>query len=249
MDSGICNNYWTSTESFESLRHWLKLDFDGLRTAVIKLLNRERVLVEITRFNNSFNELDSRDAVLGLLVHLGYLGFKRDTKEVFIPNQEIAEEFARAIGDTDWSEISKALQESLTAINAVWRRDGERVARIIQNAHYETSVLDYNNEKALRYTVLFAFYAARCYYNVIQECPTGKGFADIVFLPTPHNADKPALVVELKWNQEADTAIKQIKEKRYTGRLTHYLDNLLMVGISYDKESKKHSCVIEAPGC
>ena len=57
-------------------------------------------------------------------------------------------------------------------------------------------------------------------------------------------SDKPAMVIELKCEKSADTAIKQIKEKRYTGALSGYADEIILVGISYD-DSKGHSCVIE----
>ena len=75
--------------------------------------------------------------------------------------------------------------------------------------------------------------------------PAGRGFADIVFLPLPNHADKPAILIELKWDQNADTAIRQIHEKRYDGVLKGYEGNIILAGISYDKATKKHSCIIE----
>lgn len=57
-----------------------------------------------------------------------------------------------------------------------------------------------------------------------------------------------AMIVELKYNQSADTAIKQIKENRYQGALKGYQGKILLVGISYHAdgpEKKKHTCVIE----
>lgn len=71
-----------------------------------------------------------------------------------------------------------------------------------------------------------------------------KGFADIVFIRRNHT-DKPALIIELKWNKSAQGAINQIKEKQYTGILDEYKDNLLLVGINYDKDRKRHECIIE----
>ncbi|MCB6707629.1 PD-(D/E)XK nuclease domain-containing protein, partial [[Clostridium] saccharogumia] len=72
---------------------------------------------------------------------------------------------------------------------------------------------------------------ARNHYTIIREMPSGKGYADMVFIPKD---DKPAMIVELKWNQEVETAIDQIKAKKYYFGLEKYLDNLLIVGISYD---------------
>ena len=81
-------------------------------------------------------------------------------------------------------------------------------------------------------------------YTLIREFPTGKGFADIVFLPRKHT-DKPALLVELKWDKSAEGAISQIKEKKYAGMLDEYAGNLLLVGINYNRKNKMHECVIE----
>ena len=83
---------------------------------------------------------------------------------------------------------------------------------------------------------------ARNHYTIIREMPSGKGYADMVFIPKD---DKPAMIVELKWNQEAKTVINQIKEKKYPKGLEKYRDNLLIVGIGYDKKTKKHNCKIE----
>ena len=107
-----------------------------------------------------------------------------------------------------------------------------------------------------------AYFTAPAYYNVIRELPSGKGFADIAMIPRADSGNKPAMIIELKWDQTADTAIKQIKEKRYTGALEDYRKaggEILLVGISYNKDGsgssegssadrsqpKKHECVIE----
>ena len=93
-----------------------------------------------------------------------------------------------------------------------------------------------------------AYFTAPAYYNIIREMPAGKGFADFVFIPRTNTGNRPAMVVELKYNQSADTAIKQIKEKRYQGALAGYSDKILLVGINYDAEGedkKHHTCVIE----
>lgn len=127
-------------------------------------------------------------------------------------------------------------------LKATWNMDHEAVAKYVEFAHLETSILQYNDENALSYTLSLAYFTARDEYTIIRELPTGKGFADLVFLLL---TDKPAMIVELKWNQDAETAIKQIKEKKYTFGLEKYQGNLLLVGINYDKTTKKHTCTIE----
>ena len=84
------------------------------------------------------------------------------------------------------------------------------------------------------------------YFKPVREFPTGRGFADFVYIPKPeYKADYPALVVELKWNKNAKTALQQISEKKYPESIAEYTGEILLVGINYDKKTKKHECVIE----
>ena len=103
--------------------------------------------------------------------------------------------------------------------------------------------LKYNDENALSCVITLAYYNAANDYTLVREMPAGRGYADIVFLPRKYS-DKPAMVVELKYDQSAEGAIRQIEEKNYAKALEEYKGNVLLVGINYDKETKKHSCVI-----
>ena len=130
---------------------------------------------------------------------------------------------------------------------ATIRKQSDKVAYLVELAHEAyTSVLKYNDENSLSCTVTMAYFTAPAYYNVVRELPTGKGFADIALIPRADSGNKPAMIIELKWDKDADTAIKQIKERRYSGSLTGYSKEILLVGISYDKADKKHECVIES---
>ena len=144
-----------------------------------------------------------------------------------------------------WDEVVRAVQHSQQLLEATWQEDAESVAAYIEQAHLETSHLQYNDENALAYTVSLAYYAARQYYTLIRELPTGKGFADLAFIPLASAADKSALLVELKWNQSAHTAIEQIRAKQYPEALRSYQGNLLLVGVNYDKKTRQHTCRIE----
>lgn len=118
------------------------------------------------------------------------------------------------------------------------------MAKGIEAAHIETSHLQYNDENALSYTISLAYYTARQKYLPVREFPAGKGFADIVFLPRPHYASLPALIIELKWDVTVKAAISQIQEKNYPKSLEDYTGSVLLVGINYDKTSKNHECEI-----
>jgi hypothetical protein len=123
--------------------------------------------------------------------------------------------------------------------------DGNMVAEGIDKVHEDVSILQYNDENGLSYVVNLALYAAKDYYTIIRELPSGKGFADIAYIPRRLYAEKPAMIIELKWDKSAEGAIKQIKDKRYPHSLAEYKGNLLLVGINYDKATKKHECLIE----
>ena len=219
------------------------MNFDGLKETVISLLAGKQEYVDTGSFQNDMTTFQSKDDVLTLLVHLGYLGYDFDHKAVYIPNKEVEDSFVQSIKNCHWDYVSEAVIHSRYTLEALWDKDAEKTAQYIEQAHLETSILQYNDENALAYTIYLALLAAKNYYTMIRELPTGKGFADIALIPF---TDKPAMIVELKWDQDADSAIKQIKEKRYPASLEKYKENLIMVGINYDKETKKHTCVIES---
>ena len=129
-------------------------------------------------------------------------------------------------------------------MKATWNCDEEAVAEYIEQAHRKlASILGYNNEETLRSVVSIAYYTAIRFYQFLKEFPSGKGFADMVFLPYKH-VNKPLIVIELKKNDTAESAIAQIKEKKYTESLEKYSGEILLVGITYD-DDKKHYCKIE----
>ncbi len=188
-----------------------------------------------------------KDDVLTLLVHLGYLGYDSETKEVFIPNKEIIEEFENAMSTGGWEEVMCVLMASDRLLEDTLSGAALRVAEALDRAHMEVaSVLTYNDENSLACAIGLAYYSARKDYRLVREFPTGRGFADIVFLPLPHTG-KPALVVELKYDKTVHAAIQQIKDRVYTQALENYTGELLLVGINYDKHRAEnpHSCVIE----
>ncbi len=238
-------NYWTASETYESLKKYIEMDFDGLKGAIISMLSGEAVRVKVSTFQNDMTSFRNKDDVLTLLIHLGYLAYDDNTEKATIPNLEVAGAFGDAVGGTDWAYVAEAIKDSDNLLDATIQGKAEKVADALEKAHEGAcSVLEYNNEASLSAAIVLAYYTARRQYEIVHELPTGKGFADLAFLPRK-NSDYPAMVVELKYNQDADTAIRQIKEKRYDGKLKDYFGNLLMVGINYDKETKKHTCVIE----
>ncbi len=154
-------------------------------------------------FTNDMTTFRDENDVLTLLIHLGYLAYDSTEHCVYIPNNEIRNEYANAVSVSDWGEVSKALKNSADVLNAIWNQNEQMVAQGIQREHtFETSHLQYNDENALSYTISLALYAARNYYSVYRELPTGKGFCGYGLYSEKKFPDKPALVVELKWDKK-----------------------------------------------
>lgn len=245
MLSRSFDNYWNQTETFEALRDYIAMNYDGLKDIVIELLAGDHKKVDTSSFSNDMTTFATADDVLTLLIHLGYLGYDFSAKEVFIPNSEIASEFVTAVKDAGWQEVVNAVKKSDDLLRATWKKDADMVAEKIEESHFETSVLKYNDENSLACVISLAYYSARAYYTAIRELPTGKGYADIVYLPRKNHLDKPAMIIELKWDMSADGAIAHIKERKYIKALEDYKGNLLLVGVNYALKSKEHQCVIE----
>ena len=236
-------NYWTKTETYEALKVYIQTNFDGLRDKVVKLIAGEKVAINPDKFQNDMTTFNSADDVLTLLVHLGYLTYNDNM--AWVPNSEVAQEFINSIEDGGWEEVMRSVRASDELLKATLACDGEKVAELIEQSHQDnTSILKYNDENSLSCVLSLAYYSARKSYIIERELPAGKGFADLVFKPRSNNSN-PAMIVELKYDGSAESAIEQIKEKQYTDCLKDYSGEVLLVGINYDKESKKHSCKIE----
>lgn len=246
MDNGEFQSYWTGTETYEALKVYIDRNFDGLKEAITVMLGNGRCKIDPSTFQNDMMTFRAKDDILTLLVHLGYLTYDKKSSEVFIPNQEIVLEFMRVIKMGGWDGLTQALARSENLLLRTWALDGAAVAEGISVIHDETaSLLKYNDENSLTCTVLMAYYSAKAYYlNPIMELPSGKGYADVVYLPKK-NEDKPALIVELKWNKSAFGAIRQVKEKRYAAWIEEYVGDILLIGITYRKGKKSHECIIE----
>jgi hypothetical protein len=241
------SNYWNKTETYEALKDYIALDFDGLKSKVTQMLAGDCVSIETRSFANDMTTFNSADDVLTLLVHLGYLTYDFDDGTVRIPNEEVKSEFVISIKNLKWPHVVDALNHSDELLKAIWNKESEVVAKGVEAAHEaNTSILEYNDENSLSCVLSIALYTANQYYTIIRELPTGKGYADLVFIPRRKWPDKPAMVVELKWDKEAKGALSQIKEKNYISALDDYHGNLLLVGINYDKSDKTHTCVIES---
>ena len=245
MRLGKIANYWNQTETFEALQMYIDLNFDGLKDDVLSMIAGEQIPVNIGSFTNDMTTFRTEDDVLTLLIHLGYLAYDERYQTVRIPNSEIRAEYVNTVAVSDWGTVSQALKNSADTLQAILQGREQQVAVAMQQAHFETSHIQYNDENALSYTISLALYAARNYYTVHREMAGGKGYADLVYIPRKSFPDKPALVIELKWDKDVRGALQQIKEKEYCQSLEEYEGNIILVGINYNKKTKIHECMIE----
>ena len=238
------DSYWTQTSAAESLMEYISLNFDGLSRTVAELIGGAETKVDTKGFANDLVTFRDRNDVLTLLIHLGYLAYDDEAQKVRIPNEEVRLEFARAIRQVKRDETIRRVRESEQLIMATVRRDEEAVARQIEKIHEEESPLYYNNEQALRYVIKFAYIAAIDQYMKVEELPSGRGIADVVYLPKRRSL-LLELVVELKWNKLSEGAVEQIRRNNYPAILKDYGGEIIVVGINCDTKTKEHGCVIE----
>ncbi len=239
-------SYWTGTETYEALKVYIERNFDGLREAVAGMLGNARCRIDPMTFQNDMTTFHTKDDVLTLLIHLGYLTYDEDTSEVFIPNKEVEQEFMRAVKVGGWGRLMETLNRSEELLKSTWELDGDAVAKGVEEARRDTaSIIQYNDENSLACALCAAYAASQAYYaKPLRELPGGRGFADVVYIPL-RNVDRPALLIGLKWNKSAEGAIRQIKDKKYGDWLKSYTGDILLVGINYDKKKDIHECIIE----
>ena len=249
IQRGECRSYWTTTGAYDSINTYIQMNFDGLKDDIIKMLAGEHVQVNTSKFQNDMHIVRSKNDALTVMIHLGYLSYNHDGKECYIPNKEVAEEFLNAVEDTSWTRLVDTISASQNLLAATISGNEQAVAQAIDLAHDDnTSILSYNDENSLACVLSIAYIWAKNEYVIHREYATGKGYAHLVMIPR-RNVSKPALVIELKYNQSTDTAISQIKRKNYPAKLADYAGDILLVGINYDRESKQHTCKIEKHQC
>lgn len=249
---GDFQSYWSNTGTYEAIRPLINMNFDGLKTDIMTMMAGDKVKVRTKSYQNDMVSFKNKNDILTVLIHLGYLAYDCKMKMAYIPNEEIRSEFVEAVEENHWDEFIEFERKSRDLLNATLDMDSTAVAENIEKIHMDyTSMIQYNDENSLSSVLTIAYLSAMKYYfKPIRELPTGRGFADFVFVPKHEYVNiYPALLVELKWNQSAETAIAQIKERKYPSALESYTGKILLVGINYDVKTKEHQCRIEEYQC
>lgn len=242
---GKCGSYWGKTSTYAVIADRIRANFDGTKDDVVRMLAGESVDVNVTMFMNTMTEFSGKDDVFTYLIHLGYLAYDREEETCRIPNREVLQEWKNAVSVVDeYAVTNRIIQASKELLAETLGMNGEAVAKSLDESHiHVTSNRSYNNEDALQSAIYLSYIYALNKYTIVKEMTTGKGFADVVFIPFVPNI--PAMIIELKRNGSPDSAITQIREKRYFDSFSAYSGDLLFVGVNYDEKSKTHECRIE----
>ena len=246
METKEFGNFWGKTSTYMVITDRLKHNYKGAKEDVIKMLSGEEIKVNITRYMNTMTDFHSKDDVFTYLIHLGYLAYNSKEGTCRIPNLEVRKEWNNAIEDMpEYSKTDEIIKASEELLEQTLLKNSDAVAKALDNTHlHVSSNRNYNNENALAAAVYIAFVHALNYYNCFKELSTGKGFADLVYVPVVKSPEHPAIIIELKINESTGKALQQIQNRQYFDALDNYKGNLLFVAINYDKDTKKHECEI-----
>lgn len=246
IKKGIFAGYWSGTSSFEVVSDRLEANFDGMRDDVIRMIAGEDIKVNVTSFNNRMNAFRTKNDVFTYLTHTGYLAYDLESGSCHIPNKEIRQEWFNAIEvESGYEMTDRIIKTSEKLLYDTWQGNEEAVAEALDASHINvTSNRNYNNEDALQSAIYLAYIYALNEYTVVKEMTAGRGFADLTYIPVKKEGH-PAMIIELKKNKSTESAIDQIRKKKYFSSLSHYQGDLLFVGINYDERDKTHTCRIE----
>ena len=246
-------NFWSKTSTYAVIVDRIQANFDGTKDDVIRMLAGESVDVDTGMYMNTMTEFHSKDDVFTYLIHLGYLSYDEEEGTCRIPNKEVQQEWKRAVSVVaEYKVTDRIIKASKELLAETLRLNADAVAKSLDESHiHVTSNRSYTRSKqgrmseedALQSAIYLSFIYALNKYTIVKEMTTGKGFADVVFIPFVPNI--PAMIIELKRNGSTESAIMQIREKRYFDSLSAYSGDLLFIGVNYDEAAKTHECRIE----
>jgi len=244
-------NYWTSAGPYDEIYYYIKNNVYDVRDDLALMISGAAVPAKIQEYAATSMNLQTKDEIFSAMVVYGFLSY--EDGKVSIPNQELMEKFEdMLLKEPSLGYVYRLAKESDRMLRATLSEDTDTMVKILERAHdTEVPLLNYNNETELTAVVNLVYLAARDNYRVEREDKAGKGYVDFIFYPeTDRNAD--GIILELKVGSTPDDAIQQIKDRKYDlrfkgkiGELPKYTGRIIAVGISYDRDAKKHYCKTE----
>ncbi|WP_315675432.1 AAA family ATPase [Clostridium sp. 19966] len=245
LQNNYCESYWTNTGAMDEVAELLKYNISEIRDDVIEMVSGEEIDIFIDEdFRAGQGAPRNKEETYSAMIVLGFLSYHDGYLK--IPNRELMKEFERALGDRSFGYVADIIDNSRKMLKATIKGDVDTVEEILHDIHNsEVPILQYNDENSLSCVLTLAYISARDIYRVEREEKTGKGYADFTFHPRRKN-DVP-FIVELKKDEDPETAINQIREKEYVEkfRKEDKGSKVLAVAICYDSKSKNHRCKIE----
>ena len=240
-------SYWGKTSTYEAIAERIRMNFAGTKEAVIRMLSGEEADVMVGRYMNTMTSFRSKNDLFEYLLYLGYLCYNEDEKTCRIPNREVRQEWLFVVEtEPEYETTNRIIESSKELLKSTIAGDSDAVAKALDESHiHVTTNRSYNNEDALQSAIYLAYIYALNDYTCVREMTAGKGFSDVTYIPIHPDPKRPAMIIELKRNDSPDSALDQIREKRYFDSLEHYRGNLLFIGINYDENEKTHTCRIE----
>ncbi len=241
-------DYWSKTSTFEVVTDAMLCSNVDFKDIILRLIDGESVGVDVTKYKNTM-EFSTEDDVLTFCILLGYLNYNYEDSTCCIPNTELRNQWEGVASKIESTKVvASLLKESSRLLQATIARNANKVAEGLEKAHdIVTSIKGYSDENSFQTAITYAYYYAQNTYTLIKELPTGKGFADVAFIPKYPTQNYPAFIVELKVNSSTDTAMQQIEDRKYGSNLLQYRGNMILVAVNYDPNAsdKKHTCQIK----
>jgi hypothetical protein len=235
--------YCFSTYYLEALRTPINKDLRDLRKKLFKLISGAKVSAAVSDFQSDVDSIRYCDEILTLLVHMGYLAYDETTKELYIPNLEISEEFDKSIKLSDWKEMVRTLKDSDNLLKATLNCNGKIAEVYISKAYNDfSSIFKLNSEETLGAVVPLAYSSAIRYYTFMRYNRKDKGIKSFILFPN-EKINMPLIFIELKFFKATESAVVEIKQKIYPESMKNYSGGIILVSLIYDE--KKCSCVIE----
>ena len=235
--------YWTDTSSIEVIINCLNCNDESIRTIIGKLIIGNKIPINLNLANDLININSSNKAFI-TLIYLGYLAYDEVSSSCYIPNYEILKEFGRVIKVIDWKEYKEAIVNSFELYKATLKGDLEFINETFDNNH--RTIIEKLNEETkdvIQMIVYLSYFdCIDDYFMIIEDSDTINS-ASVVFIPKDHN--HIPMIVELKVNETVDTALNQIKDKKYVNLFDGYKGKVLFVGITYDSKTLTHDSKTE----
>lgn len=251
LENDNLSNYWTSSGPYDEIYYYIRNNVSEVREDLAVMVSGHSVAVKIQEYAATSMELKTKREIFSAMVVYGFLSY--EDGKVSIPNRELMGKFDEMLQtEPSLGYVYRLAKESERMLKATLALDTDTMAEFLGLAHdTEVPLLTYNHETELTAIVNLVYLSARDIYRVEREDKSGIGYVDFIFYPEAHRS-ADSIILELKVGATPDEAIRQIKEKKYAlrfkGRLGEkpkYTGRILAVGISYDKESKAHTCKVE----